>query len=434
MTENGIVNPSEHVADGDRIVVTGMGVVSPYGAGVEALLAAVREGRSAITRLQDVDIDGCKCTVGARVPRIDVTSLGASARRIPRASQYAILASQEALRNAGQEAPSWSPERVGVFLGTCRGMAEVSEQIWAKIIESEPRFVPALLFQETVTNAVASAISIKWGFKGTNYAISSGNASGYHVLYLAARALRARRLDAVLAGAFDVFTPANQRDMEDLGMLSATGRSVPFDADRDGFVMGEGSGVLVLERLESARERGATILAELGGVGVAHDGHALDSHDADGRGLASAIDQALRAAGIAPGDVDYVGAAANSTRGLDLAESRAIHAVFNGRGARVPVSSIKALTGEAMAASDLFNIIACIGSLGGDTLPLQAGTVRPDPACNLNLVRAEPVPHAVQTAVAHSYSCFGGSAAAVVVQRHQPSGQQPKELTHDSQS
>ena len=410
--------------DRDRIVVTGMGLVSPYGAGVAAFLEGVREGRSAIRPIDDIDVSGCRCTVGGRVPPVDLTFLGPSARRVPRASQYALLASQEALSHAGQQVPGWTPERVGVFLGTCRGMTEISEQIWSKIIDSEPRFVPALLFQETVTNAVASAISIRWGFKGTNYAISSGNTSGYHVLYLAANALRAGRLDAVLAGTFDIFTRANQHDMEDLGMLSASGRSAPFDAERDGFVMGEGAGVVVLERLDRARGRGATILAEIGGIGIAHDAHALDSHDPEGRGLAAALDRALRAARILPSDVDYIGAAANSTPGLDLAETRAIHAVFNGRGSKVPVSSLKALTGEAMAASDLFNLIACIAAVGGAAAPAQAGTAHRDPACDLNLVRAEGAPQIVRTAVAHSYSYFGGSAAAVVVQNYQPeSGQ-----------
>lgn len=402
-----------------RIVVTGMGLVSPYGAGVTAFLDGVREGRCAIGALEEADVSGCRCTVGGRVPRLDLTTLGAGARRIPRASQYALLASQEALDQAGAHTSPWASERVGVFLGTCRGMTEVSEQIWSKIIESEPRFVPALLFQETVTNAVASAISIRWGFKGTNYAISSGNASGYHVLYLAANALRAGRLDAVLAGAFDVFTKANQHDMEDLGMLSPTGRSVPFDAGRDGFVMGEGAGVLVLERLDRARARGATILAEIAGIGVAHDAQALDRHDPEGRGLAAAVNRALNAAQAVPSEVDYVGAAANSTRGLDLAESRAIHAVFNGHGSTVRVSSLKALTGEAMAASDLFNLVACIAAVRGEAPPVQSGTTRPDSTCGLNLVRAEAAGGPVTTAVAHSYSFFGGSAAAVVVRKHQ---------------
>jgi 3-oxoacyl-(acyl-carrier-protein) synthase len=413
--------------DRQRIVVTGMGLVSPYGAGVPAFLEGVREGRSAISSIEDLDVSGCRCTVGARVPRLDVTALGAAARRIPRPSQYALLASQEALDHAGLLVPGCVPERVGVFLGTCRGMTEVSEQIWSKIIESEPRFVPALLFQETVTNAVASAISIRWGFKGTNYAISSGNASGYHVLYLAANALRAGRLDAVLAGAFDVFTLANQHDMEDLGMLSATGRSLPFDARRDGFVMGEGAGVLVLERLDRARERGATVLAEIAGIGVSHDAQALDRHDPDGRGLATAVDRALRAARVAPADVEYVGAAANSTPGLDLAESRAIHAVFNGRGSAVRVGSLKGLTGEAMSASDLFNLVACIAAVRGDLSAPPTGAAVPDAACALNLSPAEAADAPFRTAVAHSYSLFGGSAAAVVVRRYEPSEGHPPE-------
>src|SRR5207248_1369740 len=127
-------------------------------------------------------------------------------RRAPRATQYSILATDEALRQARHDSWPHAAERIGVFLGTYRGMTEVSEEIWAKLIDSEPRFVPALLFQETVTNAVASAISIRWGFRGTNYAISSGNSSGFQVLHLAVESLREGRLDAIVAGTFDLFT------------------------------------------------------------------------------------------------------------------------------------------------------------------------------------------------------------------------------------
>src|SRR5204862_3475416 len=137
-------------------------------------------------------------------------------RRAPRATQYAIIATDEALRQAGHDTWPLASERIGVFLGTYRGMSEVGEEIWAKLIDSEPRFVPALLFQESVTNAVASTISIRWGFRGTNYAISSGNSSGFQVLHLAVEALREGRLDAIVAGTFDLFTQANQHDMDDL--------------------------------------------------------------------------------------------------------------------------------------------------------------------------------------------------------------------------
>jgi len=401
----------------ERIVVTGMGAVSPYGLGVKTLLDGVRTGRSTIEPIAEFPVDECRCRLGARIPPLDLSKLDgtSSFRRAPRATQYAIAATDEALRHAAHTPTSWPAERVGVFLGTYRGMTEVSEQIWHKLIESEPRFVPALLFQETVTNAVASAISIRWGLKGTNYAISSGNASGYQVLYLALQALRSGRLDAVVAGAFDVFTSANHHDMDDLGMLSERGASRPFDRRRDGFIMGEGAGVLILERRPTALARGARILAEIGGVGIAHDAYGFATHHPEGRGLATAAGSALTQAGVTPAAIDYIGTAANSTLGLDRAESRAIHTVFGDCARTVPVSSLKALTGEAMAASDLFNLIVCIAAVGGGELPPQAGTDECDPECPLNLVTPDRQPPNVRTVLAHSYSYFGGSAAAVVV-------------------
>jgi 3-oxoacyl-(acyl-carrier-protein) synthase len=301
-----------------------------------------------------------------------------------------------------------------VFLGTYRGMTEVSEQIWAKLITSEPRFVPALLFQETVTNAVASAISIRWGFKGTNYAISSGNASGFQVLQLAVQALAGGRADAIVAGAFDLFTEANQHDMDDLGMLSPSNTSRPFDRRRDGFVMGEGAGVVLLETLARARARGATVLAEIAGVGLSHDAHGFGEHHPDGRGLAAAMRQALAVAALEPSEIDYVGAAANSTPGLDRAESRAIHSVFGAQAAEVPVSGLKAFTGEAMAASDMFNLAASIAAVGDGVAPVHPELER-DPECALNMVGRGCGARTVRTALADSYSYFGGNAAAVVV-------------------
>lgn len=408
--------PGAQRTDDQRVVVTGLGLVSPYGAGTQAFLDGVRTGLSALRPIEDFDVSACRCTTGARVPALDMRAFDSSGnfRRMPRATQYAILATAEALADAGQAQPGWPAERVGVFLGTYRAMTEVSEQIWAKLIKGEPRFVPALLFQETVTNAVASAISIRWGLKGTNYAVSSGNASGYQVLQLAVQALRAGRADAILAGTFDLFTEANQYDMDDLGMLSPSNLSLPFDARRDGFVMGEGAGVLVLETLQGARARGARVLAEIAGVGLAHDAHGFGAHHPDGRGLADAMRRALYTSGVAAGEVDYVGAAANSTEGLDRAESRAIHAVFGAATRDLPVRALKAYTGEAMAASDMFNLAAAVAAVGGAGIPVQPA-LEADPECALNVAGIGAQGRQVRTALANSYSYFGGNAAAVVV-------------------
>jgi 3-oxoacyl-(acyl-carrier-protein) synthase len=402
-------------SDRHRVVVTGYGMVSPYGSGTIPFLDAIRRGEPAIRPITDFDVSGCGCSSGARVPPLDMPAFENSSTflRAPRATQYTVLATDEALRAAGQSPPTWPSERVGVFLGTYRAMTEVSEKIWSKLIDSEPRFVPALLFQESVTNAVASAISIRWGLRGTNYAISSGNASGYHVLHLAVQALRSGRADAIIAGTFDVFTAANQHDMDDIGLLSASNTSRPFDRRRDGFVMGEGAAVAVLETLAGARARGAEILAEIGGIGLAHDAFGFATNHPEGAGLAAAMRQALEAAGMAPSDIGYIGAAANSTVTLDRAESQAIHDVFGTDAARVPVSSLKALTGEAMSASDLFNLIACIAAMRDGRLPCQAGSEQPD--CDLHLVRPSHAHQRVGVSLAHSYSYFGGNAAAVLL-------------------
>jgi 3-oxoacyl-(acyl-carrier-protein) synthase len=412
MTPHEILN-----SDKTRIVVTGMGMVSPFGTGVECFLDATRRGEGAVRDIQDFDVTACVCKTGARVPAMDMQKFDATGtfRRAPRATQYSVIATDEALRQAGHESWGFASERVGVFLGTYRGMTEVSEQIWTKLIDSEPRFVPALLFQETVTNAVASAISIRWGFRGTNYAISSGNSSGFQVLHLAAEAIREGRADAIVAGTFDLFTQANQHDMDDLGMLSATGSSRPFDARRDGFVMGEGAAVVVLESLASAKARGAVVLAEIAGLGLAHDAWGFAKNHPEGRGLAAAMRKALAKADVTADEVDYIGAAANSTASLDRAERAAIQLVFGDDAAKVPVSSIKGMTGEAMAASDMFNLIACIGAVRDNLAPMNSDLGDADEDCTLNLIRSEAAPRDIRMALANSYSFFGGNAGAALI-------------------
>ncbi|MCU1347871.1 MAG: beta-ketoacyl synthase family protein [Acidobacteria bacterium] len=411
-----------HSSDMTRFAVTGTGIVSPFGVGVAPFLKAVRGGESAIRPIEDFDVSDCRCRIGARVPAIDMQQFDASStfRRAPRATKYTVMATDEALRQAGHAQWSYAPERIGVFLGTYRGMTEVGEQIWAKLIDSEPRFVPALLFQESVTNAVASAISIRWGFRGTNYAISSGNASGFQVLHLAVEALRERRLDAIVIGTFDVFTEANQHDMDDLGLLSVSNASRPYDSRHDGFVMGEGAAVVVLETFANARTRGATVLAEIAGIGVAHDAFGFARNHPEGRGLASAVRRALHRGDALPSDVDYIGAAANSTVLLDRAETRAIDDVFGECSRRVPISSLKGMTGEAMSASDMFNLIACIAAVGDGIVPPHIGSEELDAECQLNIVRRDQPRFQVRTALAHSYSYFGGSAGAALVRAPVP--------------
>ncbi|MEO8378357.1 MAG: beta-ketoacyl-[acyl-carrier-protein] synthase family protein [Acidobacteriota bacterium] len=403
-------------SDKTRIVVTGMGMVSPYGAGVVPFLEAIRSGEGAVKEIADFECTNLRCTSGARVPAMAMEKFDNTGtfRRAPRATQYSIIATDEALRQAEHESWAYASERIGVFLGTYRGMTEVSEQIWSKLIDSEPRFVPALLFQETVTNAVASAISIRWGFRGTNYAISSGNSSGFQVLHLAVEALREGRLDAIVAGTFDLFTQANQHDMDDLGMLSATNVSTPFGVKRDGFIMGEGAAVVVLETLANARARGATVLAEIAGLGLAHDAYGFARNHPEGRGLATAMRKALARADVAAAEIDYIGAAANSTVSLDRAEMVAIEAVFGQTAPGVPVSSIKGLTGEAMAASDLFNLIACIGAIRDSFIPLHSASDELD-ACSLNLAGQDHEQREIRTALANSYSYFGGNAGAALL-------------------
>ncbi|MFN8131228.1 MAG: beta-ketoacyl-ACP synthase II [Solirubrobacteraceae bacterium] len=387
------------------VVVTGRGVVSSIGEGADAFVDALLAQRSGV-------VDGW-----ARCPSFDPeTAMTAKEiRRTDRFSHLALAAADQAMAEAGLP-DGIDPERLAVVIGTgvgglstledgCRGYFERGER------GVSPHFVPALM-----PNAAAAHIAMRHGARGPGFALASACATGGHAIGESARMIARGEVDAVVAGGSEApFTPVAMAAFKAMGALSREGRSCPFDARRDGFVMGEGAGVLILEAEEHARARGATVLARVIGYGASNDAFHITQPDEDGRGASQAMRAALRDAGAEPGDVGYVNAHGTSTPFNDRTESLAIRTVWDG--AAPPVSSTKSAIGHLLGAAGAVEGVATVGALQRGVLPPTLNYEVPDPECDLDYVPEGPreAPD-LRLALSNSFG-FGGQNACVAFAR-----------------
>ncbi len=387
------------------VVVTGRGVVSSIGEGADAFVDALLAQRSGV-------VDGW-----ARCPSFDPeTAMTAKEiRRTDRFSHLALAAADQAMAEAGLP-DGIDPERLAVVIGTgvgglstledgCRGYFERGER------GVSPHFVPALM-----PNAAAAHIAMRHGARGPGFALASACATGGHAIGESARMIARGEVDAVVAGGSEApFTPVAMAAFKAMGALSREGRSCPFDARRDGFVMGEGAGVLILEAEEHARARGAAVLARVIGYGASNDAFHITQPDEDGRGASQAMRAALRDAGAEPGDVGYVNAHGTSTPFNDRTESLAIRTVWDG--AAPPVSSTKSAIGHLLGAAGAVEGVATVGALQRGVLPPTLNYEVPDPECDLDYVPEGPreAPD-LRLALSNSFG-FGGQNACVAFAR-----------------
>lgn len=387
------------------VVVTGRGVVSSIGEGADAFVDALLAQRSGV-------VDGW-----ARCPSFDpeTAMTPKEIRRTDRFSHLALAAADQAMAEAGLP-DGIDPERLAVVIGTgvgglstledgCRGYFERGER------GVSPHFVPALM-----PNAAAAHIAMRHGARGPGFALASACATGGHAIGESARMIARGEVDAVVAGGSEApFTPVAMAAFKAMGALSREGRSCPFDARRDGFVMGEGAGVLILEAEEHARARGATVLARVIGYGASNDAFHITQPDEDGRGASQAMRAALRDAGAEPGDVGYVNAHGTSTPFNDRTESLAIRTVWDG--AAPPVSSTKSAIGHLLGAAGAVEGVATVGALQRGVLPPTLNYEVPDPECDLDYVPEGPreAPD-LRLALSNSFG-FGGQNACVAFAR-----------------
>ncbi len=398
-----------------RVLVTGTGVVSPLGNDTESLwegLTAGRSGAGPITRF-DTSTYGTRFACEVK----DFTSEGIldrkEAKRMDRFVQYAVVATHEAIRTAGLDLEAVDRTRVGVVIGSGIGGMETFEEQHSNLVHKGPGRVSPFFIPMMIVDMAAGQVSIQFGLQGPNFATVSACASGAHAIGEALRLLRAGDADVILAGGSEAtITPMALAGFGNARALSTRNddparASRPFDADRDGFVIGEGAAMLVLETEDHARRRGATPLAELCGYGATGDAYHMTAPCVDGEGAARAMRRALADARLPLEQVQYVNAHGTSTPAGDPAEVSAIKSVFGEHARRLMVSSTKSMTGHLLGAAGGIEAVATVLTLARGVVPPTINLERPDPTCDLDFVPAQARTHRVTGALSNSFG-FGG--------------------------
>jgi 3-oxoacyl-[acyl-carrier-protein] synthase II len=424
-----------------RVVVTGLGVVAPNGVGKEAFWSACLNGQSGVGPIRSFDASGHPVKIAAEVPDLDTSPfLPAEHRKslkiMGRASKFGVAASVLAMRDGGVDMNRADPERVGVVMGTGLVPMELDElaPLLARACDEKGDFHDAQFGQNGLNglhplwllkylpNMVAAHISMAVNAQGPNSTITTACSAGTQAVGEAMRLIARDDADIVLAGGSDSRTdPLLLLAYVALGALSRGGRpphevSRPFDGQRDGFVLGEGAGVLVLEELEHARKRGATIYAEVTGLGSSFDAYQVTKPDPSARGAARAIEWALREARVNTSDVDYINAHGTSTRLNDQMETQAVKRVFGDLAKTLPLSSIKSMVGHLIGAAGAVEAVALALTLHQGVLPPTINQTHPDPACDLDYVPNNAREIRVNTGISTSFG-FGGQNAALVMRR-----------------
>jgi 3-oxoacyl-[acyl-carrier-protein] synthase II len=387
------------------VVVTGRGVVTPLGAGADAFFQALLDRRTGI-------VDGL-----ARCSDFEPTDWMSprDVRRRDRFTQFASAAAAQAAREAGiTDGEGADRERLGVLIGTGIGGLTTLEEQQGKWLERGDRAVSPALVPMMMPNAATGHVAMELGARGPGFSIGSACSTGAHAVGEAARMIARGEADVIVAGGTEApLTGMTIAAFRQAGALSKEGVSRPFDARRDGFVMGEGAGVLVLERGDHARARGATAYARIAGYGMSNDAYHITQPDPEGKGATKAMELALRDAGASPPDVGYINAHGTATPHGDKAETLAVHNVF-GSGAP-PISSSKSAVGHSLGGAGAVEAVAAMGALARCVLPPTLNLEEPDPECDLDYVADGPrEAPGVELALSNSFG-FGGQNACLAV-------------------
>ena len=406
----------------DRIVITGMGAVTPLGTGVPDYWHGLVQGRCGVGPLTRFDASALPVRIAAEVRHFDEDALPrAVARNAARFMRYAFLAGTEALTQGGLDIAA-APERVGLTMGTAMaGVAEATAGeaafLASRTGKVSPHFVPMI-----IGNMAAAHMAIHYGIHGPGMTLETACSAGGDAVMTAAMLLRSGEADAILAlGGESILCPSVVSSLAQARALSRRNdapeaASRPFDRDRDGFVIGEGGGALLLETEAHARRRGAAILAVLAGWGNSLDAHHITAPDPTGEGAAACMRAALRRAGLAPDAIGYVNAHGTSTGLGDIAETAALKRVFGGPDTAPPVSSTQGATGHLMGAGGITEIIACIMAVREGILPPTLNLETPDSQCDLDYVPRIAREARVDAAMSNSLG-FGGQNSSIIVTR-----------------
>lgn len=405
-----------------RVVVTGMGAITPIGLSVEEFWQNVKKGEIGFCPITHFDTTDYKAHLAAEVKGFEGKNYmdPKAAKRMELFCQYAVAAAKEAMEDAGLDMEKEDPFRVGVSVGSGIGSLQALEREHTKLLEKGPSRVNPLLVPMMICNMAAGNVSIQFGLKGKSINVVTACATGTNSIGEAFRAIRYGEADVMISGGTESsITPIGIAGFTALTALSSsddpTRCSIPFDKERSGFVMGEGSAIVVLEELEHAKKRGARIYAEVAGYGCTSDAYHITSPAEDGAGAAKAMEYAVADAGIAKEEITYINAHGTGTHHNDLFETRAIKLLFGDHAKNIKINSTKSMVGHLLGAAGALEFVTCVKELQEGYLHATVGLENPDEECDLDYCM-QPVNMDIEYALSNSLG-FGGHNASILVKK-----------------
>lgn len=407
-----------------RVVITGLGMLSPLGADVASTWEGIKAGRSGIRVIDHFDTEGFGTRFAGLVPEFDLSPYLSSkdARKMDLFVQYGMVAAIQAIRDSGLEMDNEDGERVGAAFGSGIGGLTNIEENHRKLLEGGPRKLSPFFVPSTIINMISGNLAILYGLKGPNFATVTACTSGTHNIGFAAQQIQLDNADIMIAGGAEKgSTPLGMGGFGAARALSTRnddpqGASRPWDRDRDGFVLADGAGAVVLEEYEHARARGASIYGELIGFGLSDDAYHMTAPSEDGAGAALSMRNAFRNAGLDPAVVDYVNAHATSTKVGDLIEIRAVKSVFGEQANKLAMSSTKSMVGHLLGAAGAVEAIFTLLAMRDSVAPPTINLDNPDEGCDLNLVANQAQQRSIDVAISNSFG-FGGTNGTLIFRK-----------------
>lgn len=407
-----------------RVVVTGMGAITPIGLSVEEFWNSIKEQKTGFKEIKKMDTTDYKVKLAAEVENFDPKEFMdfKAAKRMELFCQYAVAAAKEAIADAKIDMEKEDPYRVGCAVSSGIGSLQAMEREHTKLLEKGPGKVNPLLVPLMISNMAAGNVSIQFGLKGKSINVVTACATGTHSIGESFRTIQCGDADIMVAGGTEgAVTPIGISGFTALTALSTSTDpkrcSIPFDKERSGFVMGEGAGVIVLEELEHAKKRGATIYAEVVGYGATSDAYHITSPAEDGEGAARAMLNAVQDAGISKEEITYINAHGTATHHNDLFETRAIKVAFGEHANNIRINSTKSMIGHLLGAAGAVEFIACVKQIENNYIHPTVGYQVKDDELDLNYVPGEPIKETINYALSNSLG-FGGHNASILVKKY----------------
>lgn len=407
-----------------RVVVTGVGLVSPVGIGTDATWLAIREGRNGIAPITHFDPEGFSCTIAGEVKNFDPVDYvdKKDVKKMGRFIFFAIAAGDFATQSAQLKVNEAIAERVGVYIGSGIGGFDVIEREHKNLLKGGPRRISPFFIPSSIVNLASGQVSIRVGAKGPNSATATACTTGAHAIGDSYKIIERGDADVMICGGAEAsITPLGIGGFASMRALSTRNDEPhkacrPWDRDRDGFIVGEGAGVLVLEEMEFAQRRGAPILAEIVGYGMSGDAFHITSPSEDGDGAYRVMRNAINSAGISPDQIDYINAHGTSTPLGDRIETKAIHKAFGEHAKKLAVSSTKSMTGHLLGGAGGLEAGIVVLALRDQIAPPTVNHIHPDPGCDLDYVPLRARPMTIDYALSNSFG-FGGTNGALIFKR-----------------